>query len=323
MAMFPCCTCCTRKKIKVGVILIALLIPICGIIIGISFIVFENYPEEPCDDIINVSVGAQQICKFNQYDSDDGYFECKDDNVEAYQYSSWTYSYLKSVTENRTFKYRESVGAHKFAVYSVKLSSSDKMYFNYELSAAADVFVFNKAQYTAFVNRAKTDDYIYYDPSTTNVVHNVNGQTENSQGMFVVIVNENSFEIDVNESGWVKNTAIQMDRSRAMKVCTGKCTLKEPNYTVVVVTNGGEERTVPIKMLKNYTLNEAIVITIIVCCISAVCTVFPMAFLGFCYCDAPAEGKPAPEGKVDQNATPMDTIATDPNAKEVQAFEGA
>ena len=293
---------CLKKEYNNALIILGILfLQFCVLFIILLFAVPLHYGKV-CNGIENVSVGAVEICSLESYFKHygDAYFSRGRSDAVAYQYGA--YPNLRTQTRNSTFTFKENVKPDSFSVYTIKLDASSKVYYKYQFSSPANVYILDNSQYRDFHAHGKVQsNYKFADFSTLKSERQFD---MTSSPMHIVIENKRSKKVKVTESGWLYGPKLVMDATEARKVCYGSCVFTHPDHTVIFISHEGHERTVPVSMLLDYEFNGNMI---------PVFVIFPLfifgtglAFVILCLCrrSAPDEPPPVPMDETPNGGVP-------------------
>jgi len=316
--------CYTRKQLCPPLLIMGGIILVLAAIFVALLLTVKMYEGEVCDDIRDVSVGEFPSCTYMSYF--DGYFECKSDQVTAYKFTSLFSSGEKAMS-NRSFVYQEDILPSQLKYYHIEMGSlTSEIYYEYNLSLPAHVVVVDKSN---FNNLRKGDfayKYVVADMFTTHVSRRVSfgSSYSSNDDYYVVVVNPNPETIKVDESGWLY-TSMNTFKDADGKIKSGSRI--DGSWTKIILDNSGPERTVPVVLLERYQMTPAMLAIVIIFCLLIGGLLVPEIILSICWCTTPiTEASPSTPSKVDQNATPMDTLgptATPDSSNPPMAYAGA
>jgi len=272
-----------------------------------------------------VSVGQPRSCSGGY--GGDYYFKCDSDDVVVYQLS-----FLSSTTTSLTTKsytYKETVKPGKHAAFNFTSSNAYAMSklefsYHYKLSKPGHVLLLSSSDYSNLVSGSILSKPYKEDRFVTEVSYTISGyNTQYSSTIYLVVVNPNGEEITVKEDGYI--SAYMTQPPSDVKTCSRECIISGSSKGVLLV-NKGTNRTIPVTMLKNYGLSaDMLSIIIPFCTIGGMFLIALLALSLSCCCasDAPKTTTDSTT-KVDQNATPMETMGQTPGAAPAPvAYAGA
>jgi len=301
-----------KKDYTIPIYVAAGVFAFCAVSFVIIMLTVPMYIGDTCDDITNVSVGTQPSFRFPRVIGEEGaYFHARNKNVTAYWFwSNWAYFECKE--RYKTFEYEERVRPNSYSVYSVGTSCwgyESSMYFDYELSFPADVYVFTQDDYEIFQKTGRVSNYTWASFATTSAKHEFD---ISEKIMHVVINNEHDESIKVTENGWASVWVSALKEEKALYVCNGSCYINYPVDMIVFIDYTGNERTVPVTLLQNSEFNPLLIALIAI--FGAGTLISGITLISFLASRKVAPGEIPPPSSSPQTSTPTPSVNYTPGS---------